>query len=40
MSAEEDLNRKDGSVLEGPPPRPLDRYQVKVEEETVFVFGG
>lgn len=31
---------KDGSVVAGPPPRPLDRYQLKVEEGQVFVLGG
>ncbi len=31
---------KDGSVLEGPPPRPLDRYDVKVEEGTIYILGG
>lgn len=31
---------KDGSVVAGPPPRPLDRYQVKVEEDQIYVLGG
>ena len=31
---------KDGSVAAGPPPRPLDRYQVKVEDEQLYVLGG
>lgn len=31
---------KDGSVLAGPPPRPLDRYDVKVEEGTIYILGG
>ncbi len=31
---------KDGSVTAGPPPRPLDRYQVKVEDEQLYVLGG
>lgn len=31
---------KDGSVVSGPPPRPLDRYQVKVEEDRLLVLGG
>ena len=31
---------KDGSVSEGPPPRPLDRYEVKVEEDTIYILGG
>lgn len=31
---------KDGKVVSGPPPRPLDRYQVKVEDDQLFVLGG
>jgi len=31
---------KDGSVVTGPPPRPLDRYEIKVEEDQIFVLGG
>lgn len=31
---------KDGTVVSGPPPRPLDRYQVKLEGETVYILGG
>jgi menaquinol-cytochrome c reductase iron-sulfur subunit len=31
---------KDGSVVEGPPPRPLDRFEVKVEEDTIYILGG
>ncbi len=31
---------KDGSVLSGPPPRPLDQYEVKVEDDQLFVLGG
>ena len=31
---------KDGEVVSGPPPRPLDQYQVKVEEGQLYVFGG
>jgi menaquinol-cytochrome c reductase iron-sulfur subunit len=31
---------KDGSVVSGPPPRPLDVYQVKVEEDQIYVLGG
>jgi menaquinol-cytochrome c reductase iron-sulfur subunit len=31
---------KDGTVVAGPPPRPLDRYEVKVEEDQLFVLGG
>lgn len=31
---------KDGTVLEGPPPRPLDQYAVKVEQGQVYILGG
>lgn len=31
---------KDGTVLEGPPPRPLDQYEVRVEDEQIQVLGG
>ena len=31
---------KDGTVLAGPPPRPLDRYEVKVEDGQIFILGG
>ena len=31
---------KDGKVLAGPPPRPLDRYEVKVEDNQLFIQGG
>lgn len=31
---------KDGKVASGPPPRPLDEYQVKVEDDQLFVLGG
>ena len=31
---------KQGNVVSGPPPRPLDRYQVKVENEQIFILGG
>ena len=30
---------KEGNVLEGPPPRPLDRYEVKVENNELFIKG-
>lgn len=30
---------KDGSVASGPPPSPLDRYEVKVEDDQLFVLG-
>jgi menaquinol-cytochrome c reductase iron-sulfur subunit len=31
---------KDGTVLGGPPPRPLDRFPVKLENDTIFILGG
>jgi menaquinol-cytochrome c reductase iron-sulfur subunit len=31
---------KDGKVLAGPPPRPLDRYEAKVEDDQLFIQGG
>jgi len=31
---------KEGNVVEGPPPRPLDRFKVKVEDNQLFVLGG
>lgn len=31
---------KDGAVVSGPPPRPLDHYQVKVENDQLFILGG
>lgn len=31
---------KEGSVVEGPPPRPLDRFEVRVEEGTLYILGG
>jgi menaquinol-cytochrome c reductase iron-sulfur subunit len=31
---------KDGSVAFGPPPSPLDRFEVKVEDDQLFVLGG
>jgi Rieske Fe-S protein len=31
---------KDGSVIEGPPPRALDRFEVKVEDEAIYILGG
>jgi len=30
---------KEGLVVSGPPPRPLDRYEVKVEDDQLFVLG-
>ena len=31
---------KDGNVVSGPPPRPLDRFEVKVEDGVLFVKRG
>ncbi len=31
---------KEGNVESGPPPRPLNRYEVKVEDERLFVLVG
>jgi menaquinol-cytochrome c reductase iron-sulfur subunit len=31
---------KEGKVLSGPPPRPLDRFEIKVEDDQLFVLGG
>ncbi|MDX1435338.1 MAG: ubiquinol-cytochrome c reductase iron-sulfur subunit [Anaerolineales bacterium] len=31
---------KEGEVITGPPPRPLDRLEVKVEDDQLFVLGG
>ena len=31
---------KDGGVVDGPPPRPLDRYEVKNEDGQIFIKGG
>lgn len=31
---------KDGAVVSGPPPRPLDRYEVKVEDGQLYLLGG
>jgi Rieske Fe-S protein len=31
---------KDGEVVSGPPPRSLDRYEVKVEDDQLFILGG
>lgn len=30
---------KDGEVVNGPPPRPLDRYDVKVEDDQLYISG-
>jgi Rieske Fe-S protein len=31
---------ENGAVVSGPPPRPLDRYEVKAEDGQLFVLGG
>jgi Rieske Fe-S protein len=31
---------KEGQVVSGPPPRPLDRYEIKVENEQLLILGG
>jgi menaquinol-cytochrome c reductase iron-sulfur subunit len=31
---------KNGGVAGGPPPRPLDRFEVKVEGDQLYIFGG
>ena len=31
---------KNGAVLDGPPPRPLDRYEVKNEDDQLYILGG
>ncbi len=31
---------KNGKVVSGPPPRPLDRFEVKVENDQLFIQGG
>jgi Rieske Fe-S protein len=31
---------KDGEVVTGPPPRPLDQYEIKVEDDQLYVLGG
>jgi menaquinol-cytochrome c reductase iron-sulfur subunit len=31
---------RDGDVLDGPPPKPLDRYELKIEDDQIFVLGG
>jgi len=30
---------KEGQVVSGPPPRPLDRYEVRVEDEQLYIKG-
>ncbi len=31
---------REGNVVSGPPPRPLDRFQVKVENDQLYVLAG
>lgn len=31
---------KDGTVISGPPPRPLSQYEVKIENDDLFILGG
>ncbi len=31
---------KDGSVVSGPPPRPLDQFEVKIEDGQLYILGG
>jgi Rieske Fe-S protein len=31
---------KDGKVISGPPPRPLSQYEVKIENDDLFILGG
>ncbi len=31
---------KDGRVVSGPPPRPLDRFEVRVENDQIEILGG
>ena len=31
---------KQGNVVSGPPPRPLDKYQIKVENDQLFILEG
>jgi len=31
---------KNGAVISGPPPRPLDRYETRVEGDQLFIRGG
>jgi quinol---cytochrome c reductase iron-sulfur subunit, bacillus type len=31
---------KEGNVVSGPPPRPLDRYEIKVENDQIYIKGG
>jgi Rieske Fe-S protein len=29
-----------GNVVSGPPPKPLDRYEIKIENDQLFILGG
>ena len=31
---------KNGDVANGPPPRPMDRYETKIEDDQIFILGG
>jgi Rieske Fe-S protein len=31
---------KEGNVISGPPPRPLDRYEIKVEGDQLMILAG
>jgi len=31
---------KNGDVVTGPPPRPLDRFDVKIEDDQLYILGG
>lgn len=31
---------KDGKVISGPPPRPLSQFEVKIENDDLFILGG
>lgn len=31
---------KNGEVVSGPPPRPLDRYETKIDEDQLYILGG
>jgi len=31
---------RSGGVISGPPPRPLDKYEVKIEDDQLYILGG
>ena len=31
---------QDGTVVSGPPPEPLSQYEIKIEDDQIFVLGG